>query len=65
MRDAIKNVLIDGYLANKHKAAFTLQNLLYVRKLSVDFRHTNHLECSECKIFACAKKLAHEKKLVG
>ena len=26
-----------------------------------DFRHSNPLECSECKIFACRKTLAHAK----
>ena len=30
-----------------------------------DFCHTNPLECSDCKIFACGKKFAHAKKLVG
>ena len=29
------------------------------------FRHTDPLECSDCKIFACEQKLAHAKKLVG
>ena len=30
-----------------------------------DFCHTYRLECSDCKIFACGKKLAYAKKLVG
>ena len=29
------------------------------------FHHTDPLECSDCKIFACEQKLAHAKKLVG
>ena len=30
-----------------------------------DFCHTNPLQCLECKIFECGKKLAYAKKLVG
>ena len=30
-----------------------------------DFRHTDPLACSNFKIFACGKKLASAKKLVG
>ena len=30
-----------------------------------DPRHTNSLECSDCKIFTGGKKLADAKKLVG
>ena len=34
-------------------------------KARAEIRHTDPLECSDCKIFACGKKLAHAKKLVG
>ena len=30
-----------------------------------EIRHTDPLECSNCKIFACGKKLAHAKKRVS
>ena len=30
-----------------------------------EIRHTDLLECSDCKIFACRKKLAQARKLVG
>ena len=30
-----------------------------------EIRHTNPLQCSECKIFECGKKLANVKKHVG
>ena len=30
-----------------------------------EIRHTNPLQCSDCKIFACGKNLPHAKQLVG
>ena len=39
--------------------------VIYSSNARAEIRHTDPLECSDCKIFACGKKLAHSKKLVG
>ena len=55
------NSFIDGILVLKRYSAIFCKRL----NACADFHHNSPFDCSECKIFACGKKLAHATKLVG
>ena len=50
-----------------HRSRLRSRCAIFCKRLNAraEIRHSDPLECSECKIFACSKKLAHAKKLVG
>ena len=51
------------YNSNSHKSVL----IIFCKHLNpcAEMSHTSPLQCSECKIVECRKKLAYAKKLVG